>query len=119
MTQTAPSQQGSRAALTPAQGLVPGIVGGLAGGAVVGLMMQMMEIPMVAMLVGSESVAGGWVVHEHPDRGQRLPLSADQGGWPAAGGPAGALTAGSRCRSPRLGFPAWIWPSTTSTTGTA
>jgi uncharacterized membrane protein YagU involved in acid resistance len=50
--------------ITPAEGLVPGIVGGLAGGVVFGLMMQMMDmIPMVAMLVGSESVAVGWLVH--------------------------------------------------------
>jgi hypothetical protein len=63
MTQTATSQD-SRSTLTPTQGLVPGIVGGLAGGAVFGLMMQMMDmIPMVAMLVGSESVAVGWLVH--------------------------------------------------------
>lgn len=41
-----------------------GIVGGLAGGVVSGMMMQMMGmIPMVAMLVGSESVVVGWIVH--------------------------------------------------------
>lgn len=41
-----------------------GIVGGLAGGVVFGIMMQMMGmIPMVAMLVGSESVVVGWIVH--------------------------------------------------------
>lgn len=41
-----------------------GAVGGLAGGVVFGLLMQGMGmIPMVAMLVGSESVAVGWVVH--------------------------------------------------------
>lgn len=50
--------------ITPAEGLVPGIVGGLAGGVVFGMLMQMMDmIPMVAMLVGSESVAVGWLVH--------------------------------------------------------
>lgn len=50
--------------LTPAQGLVPGIVGGLVGGVVFGMMMQMMDmIPMVAMTVGSESIAVGWAVH--------------------------------------------------------
>lgn len=44
--------------------LAPGAVGGLAGGLVFGIMMQMMGmIPMVAMLVGSESVVLGWVVH--------------------------------------------------------
>jgi hypothetical protein len=41
-----------------------GIVGGLAGGLVFGIMMQMMGmIPMIAMLVGSESVVVGWIVH--------------------------------------------------------
>ncbi len=41
-----------------------GIVGGLVGGVVFGIMMQMMGmIPMVAMLVGSEAVVVGWVVH--------------------------------------------------------
>ncbi|MCA9905941.1 MAG: hypothetical protein KC547_18925 [Anaerolineae bacterium] len=49
-------------------GLVPaityGVAGGLVGGIVFGIMMQMMgAIPMVAMLVGSESVVVGWVVH--------------------------------------------------------
>jgi hypothetical protein len=57
-TPTAPTH------LTPTQGLVPGIVGGLAGGVVFGMMMQMMDmIPMVAMTVGSESIAVGWAVH--------------------------------------------------------
>jgi uncharacterized membrane protein YagU involved in acid resistance len=41
-----------------------GALGGLIGGIVFGIMMQMMDmIPMVAMLVGSESVAVGWAVH--------------------------------------------------------
>lgn len=44
-----------------------GAIGGLVGGVVFGMMMQMMQmmgmIPMVAMLVGSESVAVGWGVH--------------------------------------------------------
>jgi hypothetical protein len=41
-----------------------GIVGGLAGGVVFGILMQMMGvIPMVAMLVGSESAVVGWLVH--------------------------------------------------------
>lgn len=44
--------------------LVRGILGGLAGGVVFGMLMQMMGmIPMVAMMVGSESVAVGWLVH--------------------------------------------------------
>ncbi|MQA05029.1 MAG: hypothetical protein GEV07_20675 [Streptosporangiales bacterium] len=44
--------------------LLAGIVGGLAGGVVFGVLMQMMGmIPMVAMLVGTEAVAVGWLVH--------------------------------------------------------
>lgn len=44
--------------------LVAGVVGGLAGGAVFGILMQMMGMmPMVAMLIGSEAVAVGWLVH--------------------------------------------------------
>ena len=41
-----------------------GAAGGLAGGVVFGILMTVMGMmPMVAMLVGSESVAVGWVVH--------------------------------------------------------
>ncbi|MGH3367633.1 MAG: hypothetical protein ACRDOY_10555 [Nocardioidaceae bacterium] len=44
--------------------LIAGVAGGLAGGVVFGVLMQMMGmLAMVAMLVGSESVAVGWVVH--------------------------------------------------------
>ena len=44
--------------------LTRGALGGLAGGVVFGMLMQMMGmIPMVAMMVGSESVAVGWVIH--------------------------------------------------------
>lgn len=44
--------------------IVAGILASLAGGVVFGLMMQMMgSIPMIAGLVGSQSVAVGWVVH--------------------------------------------------------
>jgi uncharacterized membrane protein YagU involved in acid resistance len=44
--------------------LVAGIAGGLAGGVVFGILMQTMDmIPMVAMLIGSKSVAVGWLVH--------------------------------------------------------
>ncbi len=43
---------------------VQGVLGGLAGGVVFGVLMTVMGMmPMVAMLVGSESVAVGWVVH--------------------------------------------------------
>jgi hypothetical protein len=41
-----------------------GIIGGLVGGVAFGILMQMAGmIPMVAMLVGSEAVAVGWLVH--------------------------------------------------------
>lgn len=41
-----------------------GVAGGLGGGLVFGVLMQVMGMmPMVAMLVGSESLAVGWVVH--------------------------------------------------------
>ncbi|MGH3906024.1 MAG: hypothetical protein ACRDTE_17860 [Pseudonocardiaceae bacterium] len=44
--------------------LIAGVAGGLAGGVVFGLLMQIMGMmPMVAMLVGSESIGAGWVVH--------------------------------------------------------
>lgn len=44
--------------------LVAGIAGGLAGGVVFGILMQTMDmIGMVAMLIGSKSVAVGWLVH--------------------------------------------------------
>ena len=43
---------------------MPGIVGGLIGGVMFGILMQMMDmLPMVAQLVGSESIAVGWLVH--------------------------------------------------------
>lgn len=44
--------------------LAAGVAGGIAGGIMFGILMQMMGmLPMVAMLVGSESVAVGWLVH--------------------------------------------------------
>jgi hypothetical protein len=44
--------------------VVAGVAGGLAGGVVFGILMQAWEmLPMVAMLVDSESVAVGWLVH--------------------------------------------------------
>lgn len=50
-----------------------GVVGGVAGGIVFGILMQMMDmLGMVAELVGSSSVAVGWVVH--------LAISAFAGG---------------------------------------
>jgi uncharacterized membrane protein YagU involved in acid resistance len=44
--------------------VVAGIAGGLAGGVVFGIMMQAWGMmPMVAMLINSESVGVGWLVH--------------------------------------------------------
>ncbi|MDP9466614.1 MAG: DUF1440 domain-containing protein [Actinomycetota bacterium] len=61
MTTTATTHQHRT---TTQQGVVHGIAGGLAGGVVFGLMMQAMGMMgMVAMLVGSESVAVGWALH--------------------------------------------------------
>ncbi len=41
-----------------------GALGGLAGGVVFGMLMAMMDMmPMVAMLVGSDSAGVGWLVH--------------------------------------------------------
>jgi len=49
--------------LTPSR-VGAGIVGGLVGGVAFGVLMQAMDmIPMVAMLVGSEAIAVGWLVH--------------------------------------------------------
>jgi hypothetical protein len=44
--------------------LAAGIIGGLVGGLVFGIMMALDGMmPMIAQLVGSDSVAVGWVVH--------------------------------------------------------
>ncbi len=59
-TNTLPAR--TEAGLVPA--IINGVAGGIVGGIVFGMMMQMMgAIPMIAMLVGSESVVVGWVVH--------------------------------------------------------
>ncbi|MGD9697328.1 MAG: hypothetical protein AB7V42_16915 [Thermoleophilia bacterium] len=43
---------------------IAGIAGGLVGGVAFGVLMQVMGmIPMVAMLVGSDSAGIGWLVH--------------------------------------------------------
>ncbi|WP_349407421.1 hypothetical protein [Pseudalkalibacillus sp. SCS-8] len=50
--------------LTMGTSLKASAIGGIVAGIVFGLFMQMMgKLPMVAMLVGSESVAVGWFVH--------------------------------------------------------
>lgn len=59
---TAIASRWQQTSMAPA--LTVGIAGGIAGGLAFGVMMQSMGmIPMVAMLVGSESVAVGWAVH--------------------------------------------------------
>lgn len=46
------------------QKITGGILGGIAGGVVFGVLMQMMGMmPMIAAMVGNESVAVGWIVH--------------------------------------------------------
>ncbi len=54
----------SRGTAVSTTGLVGGIAGGALGGMVFGMMMQMMgRMPMIAMLVGSSSIAVAWVTH--------------------------------------------------------
>jgi hypothetical protein len=54
----------STAAARMTTGLVGGAVGGMAGGIAFGMLMQLMNVmPMIAMLVGSESIAVAWGVH--------------------------------------------------------
>ncbi len=41
-----------------------GVVGGIVGGVVFGMLMQIMGMmPMIAMMVGSESALAGWILH--------------------------------------------------------
>jgi uncharacterized membrane protein YagU involved in acid resistance len=41
-----------------------GVLGGIAGGVVFGLLMHMKGVmPMIAMMIGSESVFVGWILH--------------------------------------------------------
>jgi hypothetical protein len=63
--------------------VIAGVVGGLAGGVVFGVLMQMMGmIGMVAMLVGSDSVAIGWLVHLVIAAGIGAGFGLLLGGWP-------------------------------------
>lgn len=58
------ARSGADTLSTTTSQLVRGAFGGLAGGVVFGMLMQMMGmITMVAMLVGSQSAAVGWLVH--------------------------------------------------------
>ncbi|MGE4112986.1 MAG: hypothetical protein AB7G36_02315 [Candidatus Nanopelagicales bacterium] len=64
MTTTATSRSTAAQPSTAIRSISAGVVGGLAGGVVFGMMMQMMDsIPMIAALVGSDSIAVGWLVH--------------------------------------------------------
>ncbi len=57
------AQQTQVAALS-LPGVARGAAGGLAGGLVFGMLMQMMGMMgMIAMMVGSDSVVVGWLVH--------------------------------------------------------
>lgn len=54
----------TRAASTLASRAAAGVAGGLAGGVVFGVLMHARDmLPMVAQLIGGESVALGWLVH--------------------------------------------------------
>ena len=64
MTAAATTARTTGRTSTLADGLVGGLLGGLAGGLVFGMMMQAMGfMPMIAMLVGSDSIAVAWGVH--------------------------------------------------------
>jgi hypothetical protein len=53
----------SKGVLAPVR-IGAGIIGGLVGGVAFGILMQITDmIPMVAMLVGSEAMVVGWLVH--------------------------------------------------------
>jgi hypothetical protein len=61
---TAATAQATGTGIDVSRRMAAGALGGLVGGIVFGLMMQMLDmIGMVAMLVGSESLAVGWLVH--------------------------------------------------------
>ena len=54
----------TRSATLTSTAIAAGVAGGAVGGMVFGMMMQMMgRMPMIAMLVGSSSVAVAWVTH--------------------------------------------------------
>lgn len=73
---------------------MPGIVGGLIGGVAFGILMQAMDmLPMVAQLVGSESIAVGWAVHLVISAGIGLGYAEIIG--PKVSGPAAGLVTGA------------------------
>lgn len=64
MTAHSAAHEGGAAIARPVPAVAAGVVGGLVGGVVFGMLMQGMGMmPMVAMLVGRESVGVGWLVH--------------------------------------------------------
>ncbi|SRR5688500_16901171 len=69
-----------------------GIVGGLVGGVAFGILMQLTGmIPMVAMLVGSDSVPIGWLVHLVISAGIGAGFGVLLGGWAPAMAPSTGL----------------------------
>ncbi len=72
-----------------------GIVGGLVGGVAFGIFMQLTGmIPMVAMLVGSDSVPIGWLVHLVISAGIGAGFGVLLGGWATAMAPSTGLGLG-------------------------
>jgi hypothetical protein len=64
---------------------IAGIVGGLVGGVAFGILMQLTGmIPMVAMLVGSDSAPIGWLVHLVISAGIGAGFGVLLGGWATA-----------------------------------
>ncbi len=64
MTTTTSTGSGTGTTTRLAPSMVGGALGGVAGGMVFGMLMQMMNVmPMIAQLVGSQSIAVAWVVH--------------------------------------------------------
>ena len=65
--------------------VIAGIVGGLVGGVAFGVLMQLTGmIPMVAMLVGSDSAGIGWLVHLVISAGIGAGFGVLLGGWATA-----------------------------------
>jgi hypothetical protein len=72
-----------------------GIVGGLVGGVAFGILMQLTGmIPMVAMLVGSDSAGIGWLVHLVISAGIGASFGLLLGGWATAMAPSTGLGLG-------------------------
>ncbi len=90
-----------------------GIVGGLVGGVAFGILMQLTGmIPMVAMLVGSDSALIGWLVHLVISAGIGAGFGVLLGGWATAMAPSTGLGLGYGVLWWVLGglliMPAWL-----------